>query len=148
MKVGLDVRPEFEALLSEVLNDTTKIRLPAQIAINALKSLELSEHIESNLEFDHSRKARYAQIAEAHRNDDLPHDASKVINPPPPPQAAPGPQGPPRPKRAERGAGSTRPSGPKWAERGAGSPGPKWAEWKQRSCGAKRLPTSSCTKPP
>ena len=51
MKVkGLDVRPEFEALLNEGLNDKTKIRLPGQIAISALKSLELSEHIESNLE--------------------------------------------------------------------------------------------------
>ena len=87
---GLNIRPEFEALLSEVINDETKIRLPAQLAINALKSLELSEHIESNLEFDHSRKARYVQFAEAHRNDDLPHDASKVINPPPPAQGQPG----------------------------------------------------------
>ena len=58
MKIkGLDVRPEFEALLQEVLDDKYKIQLPAQIAISALKSLELSDHVESNLEFDHSRRA-------------------------------------------------------------------------------------------
>ena len=53
---GLEVRPEFEALLQEVLDENYKIHLPAQIALSALKSLELSDHVESNLEFDHSRK--------------------------------------------------------------------------------------------
>ena len=62
MKVkGLEVRPEFEALLEEVLDEKCKIQLPAQLAISALKSLELSDHVESNLEFDPSRRARALQ---------------------------------------------------------------------------------------
>ena len=70
MKVkGLEIRPEFEALLKEVLDDKYKIQLPAQLAISALKSLELSEHVESNLEFDHTRQARYKEFAEMHRED-------------------------------------------------------------------------------
>ena len=48
MKIkGLEVRPEFEALLQEALDDKYKIRLPTQLQITALKSLELSDHVDS-----------------------------------------------------------------------------------------------------
>ena len=64
---GLLVRPEFEELLEYVTKDPYKIRLPALLQLQALKSMELSENVESNLQVEHSRAQRYQDMERQNR---------------------------------------------------------------------------------